>query len=248
MFNRLIERASLLISRLEVVKRAYDADALATLSHAQQIAWTDIDGWFNAAADVITQAFGEHSRQGNRWDHKSKEIDSQERRDALVGKFHSIDSIIYKINAMKGMLVEFQDVWEAKARKTEIERKHAMSNAVSIHGGIFVGSQVGGIANSMNTYVEQLKLNEYSSSEEKDLKHALAELRKRIEATEELSGPEKAAASTDLALLTDQLVKPAEKQDQGAKKLFWERLTNILTVSAGLGNLASVVAKLAGLE
>jgi protein-L-isoaspartate O-methyltransferase len=103
------------------------------------------------------------------------------------------------------------------------------------------------IANSMNTYVEQLKLSEYSSNEEKQLKEALAKLRTEIEKTTELSPSEKTAAATDLALLTDQLVKPADKQGENAKKLFWDRLKTVLSVSAGLGNLAAVVAKLVGL-
>jgi hypothetical protein len=246
MFKSIIERGPSLITRCEMLKQVRDrGDRLRDLPVSQRVANSEIDGWFIAAANVIVQAFGEDSQQIRRWRDERKSLSDLDRREALQGNFHEIESIIREISVMRGLLIEFQDVIDAQSRKLEMERRDNVVYHIS--GGNFVGSQIGGVANTMQTYVEQLRVNEYSSNEEKELKENLAKLRQAIEETNDLNSAEKTAAATDLAMLTDELAKPVEEQDENAKKMFWERLKNVLSVSAGLGNLAAIVAKLSGL-
>lgn len=245
MFKSLIDRASSLITRLEVVKQAVDEDRFKSLTNSQHVAGTEIDSWFAASAELISEVYGKDSEQIQNWQNERTFLKEIREHNADAGTFEVVDSYIRDILTMRGLLMGYQDVYEGRSRKLERERRHNMS--ITISGGTFVGSQIGGVANNMQTYIEQLKLGEYSSDEEKQLKEALAKLRKGIEEADELNPPEKTAAATDLALLTDQLVKPVDKQDGSAKKLFWDRLKTVLSVSAGLGSLLAVVSKLAGL-
>ena len=127
-------------------------------------------------------------------------------------------------------------------------RKVAMIKPISITGGgIFIGAQIGGIANEMNTYIDQLHIGEFASEDEKDLKEALAELRTAIESSKALSEYEKQAAAADLAYLSNELVKPADNQKSGAKKLFWDRLNTVLKAVPPIVALLTKVGKLIAL-
>lgn len=127
-------------------------------------------------------------------------------------------------------------------------REAAMGQVNSISGpGIFINFQQGGIANRMESYIEQLHVREYASEDEKNLKEILVELRTAIESSGDLSEYEKQAAATDLAYLTNELVKSVDNQESGAKKLFWDRLNNVLNAVPSILALLTKVGKLIGL-
>lgn len=126
-------------------------------------------------------------------------------------------------------------------------RKAVMGGSLSISGGVFVGSQVGGVANKMDTFIKELQISSYASPEEKQLKDALANLRRAIESSIQLKPFEKDSAATDLAMLADQLRKPVNQQDKDAVNHYWARLLRVVSVSADLVTLATPIAKLLGL-
>lgn len=81
---------------------------------------------------------------------------------------------------------------------------------------------------------------------EQELEHALVSLRQAIESDTTLSQAQRQAAVSDLSSFTEEVKKPISEQDPGTKKLFWERLTEILKFSSALISLSVVVAKLTG--
>jgi hypothetical protein len=124
------------------------------------------------------------------------------------------------------------------------EDKRLRSGGINISGGVFVGTQVGGIANKLDAYVEELKLDQSGSPAESDLKKTLASLRRAIEDDQVLTKGQKTAAATDLALATEELSDPASND---AKAFYWKRLTEVIQASAALTTIASAAAKLMGL-
>lgn len=90
-------------------------------------------------------------------------------------------------------------------------------------------------------------IDSHISNSEQELEHALVSLRKAIESDNALSQAQRQAAISDLSSFTEEVKKPTSEQDTGTKKLFWERLTEILKFSSALISLSVVVAKLTGL-
>jgi hypothetical protein len=139
------------------------------------------------------------------------------------------------------------EVIEAQRRNQEGEKIMSTNYHITISGGNFVGSQVGSSNSTLNAYMEALKIDSYSSTEEHQLKQALANLRKEIETDPSLKQPQRQAAALDFANFSEEIKKPLEEQDAEMKKFFWDRLTAITKFSAALVTLAAAVAKLTGL-
>jgi hypothetical protein len=118
---------------------------------------------------------------------------------------------------------------------------------VQIASGTFIQSQIGTSGSTLNAYIEALQINSYTSAAERELKEALANLRKGIEADELLKQPIKEAAAVDLSAFSEELKKLPAEQNSETKQFFWGRLTDATKLSAALVTLVDAVAKLTGM-
>ena len=141
--------------------------------------------------------------------------------------------------------------WGPKLSLTQAGRDKAAGTSaqspIQIYGGNFFQTQIGTSGSTLNAYIEALQLDSYSSEDERELKQALAALRRGIESAPVLTPAQRLAASADLASFTEEIKKPPNEQNLDTKKLFWGRLTEVLKFSAALVTLAAAVAKLTGL-
>lgn len=72
-------------------------------------------------------------------------------------------------------------------------------------------------------------------------------MKQAIQSAPELSQAQRQVAISDLSNLTAELKKPINEQDVDTKKLFWERLTEVMKFSSSLMALSATVAKLIGI-
>ncbi|OHX37174.1 hypothetical protein BJL95_21125 [Methylomonas sp. LWB] len=118
---------------------------------------------------------------------------------------------------------------------------------INISGGSFISTQIGTSKSTLNSYIETLQLESYNSSEEQELKEALASLRRAIESDKNLSDIKRQEAASDLEKFSQEITKQPSEQNNEAKKFYWGRLTEILKLSASLFTLAAAVAKFTGM-
>jgi hypothetical protein len=117
MFSKLIEDSSSLIARLDVLAKAYGTTSFENLPHSQMVANTEIDAWFNAATDLVLLAFGQGSRQIQKWNALIKES-----RDYVAlppqdwQEYNPIYHTISRIKQMTGLLREFSYILDARGQ------------------------------------------------------------------------------------------------------------------------------------
>jgi hypothetical protein len=119
MFSKLIEDSSSLIARLDVLAKAYDDYSLReyeNMPHSQMVACTEIDGWYNAATDLVLLAFGQGSRQIQKW---NALMEKNQNYDALPphnrgGNYNPLYHTISSIKEMTGLLREYSYILDAR--------------------------------------------------------------------------------------------------------------------------------------
>jgi hypothetical protein len=119
MFSKLIEDSSSLIARLEVVAKAYDNYSLEKfekLPPSQMVAGTEIDGWYNAATDLVLLAFGQESQQIQKWNAlREKNLNYDALPPHKRGRdYNPLYHIISSIKEMTGLLREYSHILDAR--------------------------------------------------------------------------------------------------------------------------------------
>ena len=119
--------------------------------------------------------------------------------------------------------------------------------SITLTNNTIIASQIGGVGNTMESYAQQINVAASASEEERQLKQTLVDLRKAIEASPDLPPFQKKSGITDVDMLTAELSKSADQQDEASVKGFWSRLKATVSVSAGLTTMAMAIGKILGL-
>jgi len=119
MFSKLIEDSSSLIARLDVLAKAYDTYDLTSfenMPHSQMVTNTEIDAWFNASTDLVLLAFGQGSRQIQKWNALMEKSRNYDALPPHVRKYNPIYHLISSIKEMTGLLREFSYILDARGQ------------------------------------------------------------------------------------------------------------------------------------
>ncbi|TRU84128.1 MAG: hypothetical protein EWV76_16855 [Microcystis novacekii Mn_MB_F_20050700_S1] len=141
MFKSVIDRASSLLTRIEVVKKAVDEGKFDSLSMSQHVPYSEIFGWFDSCSKLISEAFGEHSEQMQQWQDERKRLDDIRFRETDNQTYKEVNSTIREIFTMRGLLTSFQDIYSSRS-KPETPTSHFHFTG-TINGPVNAGGTVG---------------------------------------------------------------------------------------------------------